>query len=78
MALQVIQSYTNTGRDKVANVAIVQLNAGELSPLIDARSDLEKFGSGCRRCENLIPRIYGPLERRPGTFFISKARVYTL
>ena len=49
---------------------IVAFNSGELTPLIDARSDVEKYKSGCRTLENMIPRIYGPAERRPGTKYI--------
>lgn len=49
------------------NYPIISFNAGELSPLIDARSDVDKYKFGCRTLENMIPRIYGPAERRPGT-----------
>ena len=58
------------------NFPILNLNGGEYSPLIDARSDIEKYGSGCRTLENFIPRIYGAIERRPGTMFIHKAKAY--
>jgi len=54
----------------MANMPIVSFNAGELSPQIDERSDVEKYGSGCRRLEGKIPRIYGSAERRPGTKFV--------
>ena len=53
------------------NLPITTFNAGELSPLIDARTDLEKYASGCRTLENMLPRIYGPVERRPGTIYIA-------
>jgi hypothetical protein len=49
---------------------VLSFNAGELSPQIDARSDISKYRSGCRILENMIPRIYGPAERRPGTKYI--------
>lgn len=52
---------------------IISFNAGELSPLIDARSDIEKYGSGCRVLENMIPRVYGIAVRRPGTQYIYDA-----
>ena len=58
----------------MANIAIINLNGGEYSPLIDARSDIEKHKSGCRKLENFIPRIYGAIERRPGTKFIKEAK----
>ena len=54
------------------NIPIITFNAGELSPQCDARSDVEKYGSGCRHLENMIPLIYGGVERRPGTKFISR------
>ena len=49
------------------NLIAISFNSGRLTPLIDVRSDLEKYSSGCRICQNVIPRIYGPVERRPGT-----------
>jgi hypothetical protein len=58
------------------NQAIVTLNGGEASPLIDARSDLEKYGSLCRTLKNFIPRRYGCIERRPGTYFVAKAKTF--
>ncbi len=58
----------------MANIAIVNLNGGVYTPLIDVRSDIEKHKSGCRVLENFIPRIYGVIERRPGTRFIKEAK----
>jgi hypothetical protein len=58
------------------NNPIINLNGGEYTPLIDARSDTEKYSSGCRKLENMIPRIYGVVERRPGTKFIHKSKEY--
>jgi hypothetical protein len=49
---------------------VLSFNAGELSPQIDARSDIDKYQSGCRTLQNMIPRIYGTAERRPGTKYI--------
>ena len=50
--------------------SIVSFNAGELTPKVDARSDIAKYKSGCRTLENMIALIYGPAERRPGTKYI--------
>lgn len=58
----------------MASIPIVNLNGGEFTPLIDARSDIDKYRSGCRKLENFIPRIYGAIERRPGTRFIKEAK----
>ncbi len=42
-------------------------NAGELSPLLLARPDLEQYSRGCQILENFLPTPYGTAERRPGT-----------
>lgn len=54
------------------NYPVISFNAGELSPLIDARSDVDKYKFGCRVLENMIPLIHGPAVRRPGTMFIDE------
>ncbi len=56
------------------NIPIINLNGGLFTPLIDVRSDLEKYRSGCRKLDNYFPRIYGVVERRPGTRFIKEAK----
>lgn len=53
---------------------LVSFNAGELSPRLDARSDLEKVSSGCRILENFIIETYGSARRRPGTQFMALVR----
>ncbi len=52
-------------------VVIQTFNAGELSPLMDSRSDQSKYIAGCRTLENFIPLIYGGAQRRPGLEFIA-------
>lgn len=52
----------------------MSFNAGALSPLLDGRSDLEKYYSGCRVLDNMIPLPYGPAERRPGTYFVAECK----
>jgi len=56
------------------NVAPVirSFNAGELSPLLDGRSDLAKYQAGCRILKNMLPTPYGAAVRRPGTKFVGK------
>jgi hypothetical protein len=49
-------------------------SAGELSPLFDARSDLEEYAQGCKRIENFLPLVEGPAERRGGTRFVREAK----
>jgi hypothetical protein len=58
----------------MADIIIYSGNAGELSPLLDGRSDLEKYYSGSRIYKNFIPLPYGPSERRPGTVFVSEIK----
>ncbi len=55
----------------MANIPIISFNAGKMTPLIDARADTEKYASGCRILQNMIPVIYGPVTRRPGTKYIA-------
>jgi hypothetical protein len=58
----------------LANIPIINLNGGVATPLIDVRSDTEKYKSMCRKLENFLPRIYGVIERRPGTRFVKEAK----
>jgi len=58
----------------LANLAISRFNNGEVSPYIDALSDVEKYKSSCRKLENMIPLVYGPAERRPGTKYIATGK----
>jgi hypothetical protein len=44
-------------------------NGGEMSPLMDGRTDSEKYATGLRICENFIVRSYGGAFKRPGTRF---------
>src|SRR5690606_30547064 len=49
-------------------------NGGELSPLLDGRTDLKKYFTGCRMMENFIPHVQGAAERRPGTRFVAPVK----
>jgi hypothetical protein len=42
-------------------------NAGEFSPLLDAREDLQKYANSCRRLRNFHGIIQGPARRRAGS-----------
>ncbi len=44
-------------------------NAGELSPRMLARPEVDAYSRGCRILENFIPTDYGAVERRPGIRF---------
>ncbi len=56
------------------NKIIQSFNAGELSLLMDQRSDQQKYAAGCRIMENMIPLIYGGAQERPGLEFIATQR----
>jgi hypothetical protein len=53
---------------------INSFNAGELSPLMEARSDIEKYRNGCVTLENFVITPYGGVLRRPGTEFLGAAK----
>jgi hypothetical protein len=56
---------------------LVSFNAGELSPLLDARVDLDKYSNGCRQLQNAIIETYGAARRRPGLQFVAEAKYPT-
>lgn len=58
----------------MGNTSVLSFSAGELTPLLDPRSDFNKYSSGCRTLSNMIPRVYGPAVRRPGTEYIYEVR----
>ncbi len=52
-------------------------NAGELSPELEGRTDLDKYGKGAKRIENFIVHPEGGAHRRPGTRFVADAAATT-
>lgn len=50
--------------------ALTAFNAGELSPLLDGRTDLAKYANGCKLLLNHIATVQGPSTRRGGTWFV--------
>lgn len=56
-----------------ASKALISFNAGEFSPKLFSRMDLEKSGAACRVLENMIVESYGQAKRRPGTKFLGVA-----
>lgn len=49
-------------------------NAGELSPQLKGRPDLDKYANGCETMENFLPQIHGPAKKRPGTRFVAEVK----
>jgi hypothetical protein len=58
----------------MARKLISAFNAGELSPLLDARLDIEKYQNGCRILENCVPKIYGGAFGRAGMEYMGAAK----
>jgi hypothetical protein len=49
-------------------------NAGELSPRLEGRVDLEKYSSGCRTLENFLPLVQGGAMKRSGFRFVKEVK----
>ena len=58
--------------------SINNFNAGELSPLLSAREDLQKYQNGASIMENMIPLPQGGAQKRPGTKFIAEVKTSSL
>lgn len=60
----------------MAKVSPIQnsFNAGELSPQLKGRADLDKYKNGCDTLENFLPQIFGPARKRPGTRFVIETK----
>ena len=54
--------------------AFSNFTAGELSPRLDGRTDLQKYFNGCKTLENMVVHPHGSVARRPGTKFISEIK----
>jgi len=49
-------------------------NAGEWSPKLKGRSDLEKYSKACETMENFYPFRHGGASRRPGSYYIGAVK----
>ncbi|KKN77571.1 hypothetical protein LCGC14_0358460 [marine sediment metagenome] len=58
----------------MADIIQRSFSGGEWSPLLDGRSDLEKFYSACRSALNMICTRYGPAVRRPGLYYAAEVK----
>lgn len=52
----------------------VSFDAGELSPLMGARVDIQKYPNGCKVMENFIATVQGPAVRRGGKRFVARLK----
>lgn len=53
-----------------ASPIISALNAGEWSPLLNGRVDIEGYSASAYKLENFMPTVQGPIIRRAGTRFV--------
>lgn len=53
---------------------ISSFNAGEFSPYLEARTNLDKYRNSCKTLENFIITPYGPANRRAGTEYLGGAK----
>ena len=51
--------------------------AGELSPRIIGRTDIDRYGNGAALIQNAYPVVHGGAVRRPGTRYLSAALTTT-
>lgn len=49
-------------------------NAGELSPTVEGRIDINKYINGCHAMRNFIPLVQGPARRRSGLRFVKEVK----
>lgn len=52
--------------------AFTAMNAGELSPLLGARTDKDFYGVGLTTCQNMIPLTQGPAAMRSGFQYVKE------
>lgn len=58
----------------MTNVRQFSFSAGEIAPVIHARTDLLKYSTGLRTCRNNIVMRHGGVSNRPGTGFIAEVK----
>lgn len=57
-----------------ASPVFANFTAGELSPRLDGRTDLDKYFNGCKQLRNFITHPHGGASRRPGTLFVNEVK----
>lgn len=53
---------------------LASFNAGELSPNLEGRVDITKYGAGAKILENFLTTVQGPAKRRAGTRFVNEVK----
>ena len=60
----------------MSSVNQLSFTSGELSQSIWGRTDLVKYATGLKICQNFIVRAHGGVENRPGSYFIAPAKYH--
>lgn len=55
------------------NLPQTSFTGGELSPRVQGRTDMDRYGTGLKRCLNAHPVIHGGVKRRGGTIYAMTA-----
>ena len=53
---------------------VTNFQAGELSPRLEGRIDLEKYNSGAQTLQNMVTFPQGGVTRRPGTIYAGSSK----
>jgi len=53
---------------------LTNFTAGEISPQLYGRVDIQKYPTGCRTLENFLVRVHGGVQRRPGTYYVAATK----
>lgn len=63
----------------MANINFIQCSftSGEVSPQIEGRVDLVKYGNSAATLNNVFVRVFGGAYRRPGTYFAEVTKLST-
>jgi len=58
-------------------VVKTSFNAGEFSPRVYGRIDIDKYANGCKTMKNFVSMPHGGATRRPGTQYIAETKTST-
>lgn len=63
----------------MSNINFIQTNftSGEVSPQIEGRVDLAKYGNSAATLNNVFVRVFGGAYRRPGTYYAETTKLST-
>lgn len=63
----------------MSNINFIQTNftSGEVSPQIEGRVDLVKYGNSAATLNNVFVRVFGGAYRRPGTYYADTTKLST-